>query len=30
LRTPLHIIQGNLEGILDGVYEPTLSACPVV
>lgn len=24
LRTPLHIIQGNLEGILDGVYEPTL------
>ena len=23
LRTPLHIIQGNLEGILDGVYEPT-------
>ena len=22
LRTPLHIIQGNLEGILDGVYEP--------
>lgn len=21
LRTPLHIIQGNLEGILDGVYE---------
>jgi hypothetical protein len=30
LRTPLHIIQGNLEGILDGVYEPTLSACRVV
>jgi len=29
LRTPLHIIQGNLEGIMDGVYEPnreTLSA----
>ena len=24
LRTPLHIIQGNLEGVLDGVYEPTL------
>jgi two-component system OmpR family sensor kinase/two-component system sensor histidine kinase BaeS len=23
LRTPLHIIQVNLEGILDGVYEPT-------
>jgi signal transduction histidine kinase len=23
LRTPLHIIQGNLEGILDGVYGPT-------
>lgn len=23
LRTPLHIIQGNLEGILDGIYEPT-------
>jgi two-component system OmpR family sensor kinase/two-component system sensor histidine kinase BaeS len=23
LRTPLHVIQGNLEGILDGVYEPT-------
>lgn len=23
LRTPVHIIQGNLEGILDGVYEPT-------
>ena len=22
LRTPLHILQGNLEGILDGVYEP--------
>ena len=22
LRTPLHIIQGNLEGILDRVYEP--------
>jgi two-component system sensor histidine kinase BaeS len=22
LRTPLHIIQGNLEGILDGIYEP--------
>ena len=29
LRTPLHIIQGNLEGMLDGVYDPnpeTLSA----
>jgi signal transduction histidine kinase len=25
LRTPLHIIQGNLEGVLDGVYEPTLA-----
>lgn len=24
LRTPLHIIQGNLEGILDGIYKPTL------
>ncbi len=24
LRTPLQIIQGNLEGILDGVYEPTV------
>jgi len=23
LRTPLHIIQGNLEGLIDGVYEPT-------
>jgi len=23
LRTPLHIIQGNLEGIQDGVYKPT-------
>jgi len=23
LRTPLHIIQGNLEGILDGVYTPS-------
>ena len=23
LRTPLHIIQGNLEGIVDGVYDPT-------
>ncbi|NMB54564.1 MAG: HAMP domain-containing protein [Leptolinea sp.] len=23
LRTPLHIIQGNLEGMLDGVYELT-------
>jgi two-component system sensor histidine kinase BaeS len=22
LRTPLHIIQGNLEGVLDGVYAP--------
>ncbi len=23
LRSPLHIIQGNLEGVLDGVYDPT-------
>lgn len=23
LRTPLHVIQGNLEGIVDGVYDPT-------
>ncbi len=23
LRNPVHIIQGNLEGVLDGVYEPT-------
>lgn len=23
LRTPLHILQGNLEGMLDGVYEAT-------
>lgn len=23
LRTPLHIIQGNLEGLLDGIYQPT-------
>ena len=23
LRTPVHIIQGNLEGIVDGVYAPT-------
>lgn len=23
LRTPLSIIQGNLEGLLDGVYQPT-------
>jgi len=23
LRTPLHLIQGNLEGLLDGVYPPT-------
>ncbi len=23
LRNPLHIIQGNLEGMLDGVYEPS-------
>ena len=23
LRTPLHILQGNIEGVLDGVYEPT-------
>jgi len=23
LRTPLHIIQGNLEGMLDGVYAPS-------
>ncbi len=25
LRTPLHIIQGNLEGILDGMYQPSPS-----
>jgi two-component system OmpR family sensor kinase/two-component system sensor histidine kinase BaeS len=23
LRTPLHIIQGNIEGLIDGVYQPT-------
>ncbi|MCI0365509.1 MAG: HAMP domain-containing histidine kinase, partial [Phycisphaerales bacterium] len=23
LRTPLHILQGNLEGLIDGVYQPT-------
>ena len=23
LRTPLQIIQGNLEGLVDGVYQPT-------
>ncbi len=23
LRTPLHIVQGNLEGLLDGIYQPT-------
>ena len=23
LRTPLHILQGNLEGLLEGVYQPT-------
>jgi signal transduction histidine kinase len=23
LRTPLHIIQGKLEGMIDGVYQPT-------
>lgn len=23
LRTPLHIIQGNIEGMIDGVYEPS-------
>lgn len=23
LRTPLHVIQGNLEGVLDEVYDPT-------
>ncbi len=23
LRTPLHIIQGNLEGVADGIYQPT-------
>ena len=23
LRTPLHVIQGNLEGMLDGVYPST-------
>jgi signal transduction histidine kinase len=30
LRTPLHIIQGNLEGILDGVYEPTTEQVQVL
>lgn len=25
LRTPLHIIQGNLEGIVHGVYQPTIA-----
>jgi two-component system OmpR family sensor kinase/two-component system sensor histidine kinase BaeS len=24
LRTPLHIIQGNLEGVVHGVYQPTI------
>jgi two-component system OmpR family sensor kinase/two-component system sensor histidine kinase BaeS len=24
LRTPLHILQGNLEGILDGIYQPSI------
>lgn len=23
LRTPIHILQGNIEGLLDGVYEPS-------
>jgi two-component system OmpR family sensor kinase/two-component system sensor histidine kinase BaeS len=23
LRTPLHILRGNLEGLIDGVYQPT-------
>lgn len=23
LRTPIHVLQGNLEGLLDGVYQPT-------
>lgn len=23
LRTPLHILQGNLEGLQDGIYQPT-------
>ena len=23
LRTPIHIVQGNLEGVLDGIYAPT-------
>jgi signal transduction histidine kinase len=23
LRTPLHILQGNIEGLIDGVYQPT-------
>ncbi len=24
MRTPVHVIQGNLEGVLDNVYEPTV------
>ncbi len=24
LRSPLHIVQGNLEGVLDGVYDPSI------
>lgn len=23
LRTPLHILQGNIEGLIDGIYQPT-------
>lgn len=23
LRTPIHILQGNIEGLLDGIYEPS-------
>jgi signal transduction histidine kinase len=30
LRTPLHIIQGNLEGLLDGVYQPTTEHINVI
>ncbi len=25
LRNPLHVIQGNLEGMIDGVYEPSVA-----
>lgn len=30
LRTPIHILQGNLEGVLDGVYEPTADQIEVM